>query len=110
MTESPMEHLAFVHYADRVDPRKALEMTYGVRRLATPPPPETRAMTESLGHTYHECACCAQQLDGQTNRDAITVPGFGRRWLCDHCARKALQALVDDPETRECALQAAQIG
>lgn len=34
---SPMEHLAFVHYADRVAPRKAIEMTYGVRRLATPP-------------------------------------------------------------------------
>jgi len=37
MTESPMEHLAFAHYASRVDPRRYLEMTYGVRRLATPP-------------------------------------------------------------------------
>ena len=111
---SPMEHLAFAYYASRVDPRRYLEMTYGVRRLATPPPPpsppETRAMTESLGHTYHECACCAQQLDGQTNRDAFTVPGLGRRWLCDRCVRDSLQALVDDPETRERALQAAQIG
>lgn len=46
---SPMEHLAFAYYASRVDPRRYLEQTYGVRRLATPPlpppPPETRAMT-----------------------------------------------------------------
>jgi hypothetical protein len=42
---SPMEHLAFAQYASRVDPRRYLEQTYGVRRLATPPPPETRAMT-----------------------------------------------------------------
>jgi hypothetical protein len=57
---SPMEHLAFAYYASRVDPRRYLEQTYGVRRLATPPPPETRAMTrwafDNARATLEQCS------------------------------------------------------
>jgi len=35
-------------------------------------------MTDTIGYTYHACACCGQQLDGQTKRDAIDVPGLGK--------------------------------